>query len=330
MNEAWFFIGIFVFIFIVWIAIGGPTRSVSIPVFPSASTTTVTDTSTSTSSLFGGPGFSLPRAPFSIGTTEIRLPGSSGEGGSGSVTPLVTPLIKVPGVVFSAASPYRDIVTLSTYVSNASSTDAREEYVRLSVTSSASAPVDITGWVLKSGATSRQATIPRGTAIPTSGVVNAASDIVLRPGDSAVIVSGESPVGASFRENKCIGYLGSYQRFTPSLPVDCPSAEDELAAEYGKPYIHDPDCIDYADSLPRCRIPTRSGSRNLTLTCQEFLETHLNYNDCVVYHASDEDFNGTSWRIYLGRDDDEPLWRTRHEVVELLDRYGKTVDAFSY
>jgi hypothetical protein len=65
------------------------------------------------------------------------------------------------------------------------------------------------------------------------------------------------------------------------------------------------------------------------VTCKDFVETYLNYNGCVDTHRSDADFNGSVWHIWLGRDD-EPLWRDQHEVVELLDRDGKTVDAFSY
>ena len=323
-NEVWFFIGLFVFIFVVWIAIGGAGRtpSLALPSLPSGSSTTTP----LGESIF----LSLPRAPFVIGTSHVELAGSSGSNDTSSLEPSVAPLITVPGVIFAPQSSYRGIVSMDSFVSNASSTDAREEYVELSVADNASAPVDITGWILGSGATGNEAVIPRGTAVPTSGVVNATSDIVLNPGDSAIVVSGISPVGASFRENKCIGYFGSAQTFTPPLPTDCPSAADELTMFYGKPYIHDPTCIDYADSLAPCQIPTPAGSAPLSLACQDFLETHLNYNDCVITHGNDSDFAGTIWHIYLGRANDQPLWRENHEVVELLDRNDYTVDAFTY
>lgn len=326
MNEAWFFVGIFVFIFIVWIALGGPLRGVplSIPTRPAVEVAT-----TSTSGGWGS--LSLPRAPFTIGTTEIHLPdsGNNGEVGGGD-TSLVTPLIKVTGVTFSAVSPYRDTVSLSSYVSNAGSSDATTEYVQLSVASDAAASVDITGWMLKSDATGRTEVIPKGTMVLTSGIVNATSDILLAPGDRAVIVSGRSPVGASFRENKCIGYLENFQEFIPSLPTGCPAAGDELSVRYATHYLQDPDCIDYTDSLSPCEIPARSASTEFTRTCQDFVETYLYYNGCVDAHESDADFDGTVWRIYLGRTATKPLWRERHEVVELLDKSGKTVDAFSY
>jgi hypothetical protein len=67
---------------------------------------------------------------------------------------------------------------------------------------------------------------------------------------------------------------------------------------------------------------------NLSLTCQNFLNTHLNYNGCLTYHQNDPDFAGTTWYIYLGLT--QHLWRQTHEVVELLDPEGRTVDAFTY
>ena len=55
---------------------------------------------------------------------------------------------------------------------------------------------------------------------------------------------------------------------------------------------------------------------------------YLNYNGCVAAHKNDADFEGNTWRIYLGRY--FSMWRTQHEVVKLLDINSKTVDAFSY
>ena len=68
-NEAWFFVGLFLLIFIVWIAIGGPTRPISFkgPILTSSSTASVAE----------GASFWLPQAPFPIGTTSADLSESS-------------------------------------------------------------------------------------------------------------------------------------------------------------------------------------------------------------------------------------------------------------
>jgi len=136
-------------------------------------------------------------------------------------------------------------------------------------------------------------------------------------------------VGGSFRENKCTGYFGTTQTFTPPLTAACPTAARDLATFYGSNYIHDPSCIDYASTLPSCRIPV-SGVSSLSGSCQSFLETYMNYPGCVAAHQSNNDFASTVWRIYLSRPSDAPLWRSKHEVVELLDHNGFLVDAFSY
>jgi hypothetical protein len=178
-----------------------------------------------------------------------------------------------------------------------------------------------------SEATGIFATIPNGTAVPTSGIVNQAQHIVLTPGERAMVISGRSPIGTSFRENKCIGYLSAFQRFSPSLPQNCPMPSDELVSFYGAYYIRDPDCIDYVNKLSRCQIDLSPPSA-LSNACKNFVVKYLNYNGCVAAHQNDSDFGGNTWHIYLGRT--SSMWRTKHEVVKLLDDRGKTVDAFSY
>ncbi|MBU6321164.1 MAG: hypothetical protein KGI78_01945 [Patescibacteria group bacterium] len=349
MNEAWFFVGLFAFIFLLWIAIGGPTRGVSFGL-PAVTATSVSATAEGSTT---GSYFSLPQAPFAIGQTEIHLPGSSSGSsygyssgsGSGYGYGSTNPLITVPGVTFPATSPYRGRVSLAGSVGDASSSDPGEEYVEIYAADDGGAPIDITGWELLSGATYKYAYIPQGTAIPASGIVNPTSDIYLRPGDTAIITSGESPVGGSFRENECTGYFGSTQSFTPSLSQSCPSANTEMTTYYGKPYIHDPDCINYTRSLGTCRMPTAAGEANLNLTCQDFLDTYLNYSGCLAAHQGDAGFVLPDWRIYLGRKPlselpafasvnetrkQGPLWRASYDVVELLDREGRIVDAFTY
>ena len=319
MHDAWFFIGVFVFIFLIWIATGGPLHPISFT-GPSLAQPGV---------LGGGTYLQLPRAPFSIGNSHSVLQGSSNDGssygnsGSGATNPSSS-----DGGTFSPPSAYNNIVSMNGYVSNASSSDPGSEYVEISVAQNASNSVKITGWTLESGATYNAELIPKGTRVPTSGVVNAMDDIVLQPGERAIIISGKSPVGASFSENKCIGYFGSFQKFYPSLPQNCPSASSELSSLYGTPYIHDPSCIDYVDTISRCRVAIPTRAANLSITCQDFLEKHLNYNGCVSTHRNDSDFSGNTWRIYLGRD--EHMWRAKHEIVKLLDERGKTVASFNY
>jgi hypothetical protein len=312
-HDAWFFIGVFVFIFLIWVSTGGPLHPIAFTgprlALPGA--------------LGGGTYLSLPRAPYGIGSSDASLPGSSGSGsGTSGVVPTFT-----GGTSYGIPSNYRGLVSMSHYISGAGSADPKNEYLEIRVASDAGVPVNLSEWSLTSDASGASVLIPKGTEIPTSGTINAVQDIVLSPGDRAIVVSGQSPIGASFRENKCIGYFGNFQTFSPALPQNCPAPSNELASFYGTGYIRDAACIDYVNKLSRCQVsltpPTGASSG-----CQSFLVKYLNYNGCIDAHRSDSDFKGTTWRIYLGRTNS--MWRTKNELVKLLDVKGHTVDAFSY
>ncbi|MFA6407949.1 MAG: hypothetical protein WCW36_00515 [Candidatus Paceibacterota bacterium] len=316
-HDSWFFIGIFVFIFLIWIAIGGPTHPIAFT-GPSLAEPDV---------LGGGTYLSFPRARYGIGSSDVSLPGSSTGGGSLSNGPETSAPAPVGGIAFGEASPYRRIVSMSHSISNAGSSDPKNESIEIRITQDAEVPVDLSGWVLQSSVTGNTVAIPKGTEIPTSGTVNAEQDIVLTAGQRAIINTGQSPIGASFRENKCIGYFSTFQKFSPALPQNCPLPADELTSLYGPYYIRDARCIDFVNKLSRCQV-TLTPPAGATSACQSFVTKYLNYNGCLSAHQSDTDLNGNTWRVYLGRS--TSMWRTRHEVVKLLDKTGKTVDAFSY
>lgn len=314
MHDAWFFVGVLAFIFLIWVATGGPTHPLAFSgpslALPGA--------------LGGGDYLSLPRAPFSVGNSHVSLPGSSSGSNGGDYS---GNLPEITGGVFGTPSPYRGIVTLNHNVSGIGSSNPSDESLEIRVSYNAGVPVDISGWRIISDSTRTSAVIPRGTEVPTSGIVNAIENIVLSAGDRVIIASGVSPIGASFKENKCIGYFSTFQKFSPSLPQNCPSPSDELEAHYGPGYIRDPYCIDYVDKLSRCQValtPPPSASS----ACQSIIVNYFNYNGCVNAHRNDADFLGDTWRVYLGRT--SSMFRSRHEIVKLLDTSGKTVDAFSY
>src|SRR3989344_684371 len=311
-RDAWFFVGILVFIFLIWIATGGPTHPISF----------TGPTLAQPEELGGGTYLQFPRAPFTIGSPETRLLGSS----NGAERPAAAPRYDSS---FGPTSAYRNIVSLNDYISNA---DTVKEYVEINVSQNAGGPVNITGWTLASETTGNTEVIPRGTAVPILGVVNQTQNILLNPGDRAIVSSGQSPMGVSFRENKCTGYLNTFQNFYPALPQNCPTAAKELETFYGSRGSHDLACVDYMETVPRCRFPL-GGKNDLSVTCKAFLTDYLNYNGCVNVHQGDADSAGNTWRIYLGRKTTsgktKPMWRTSREVVQLFDERYKTVDEFS-
>jgi hypothetical protein len=317
-HDSIFFIGVFIFIFFLWLVLGGPARPLSFggPLLSGPG------------AIGGGTYLSLPKAP-SLGTSEVGQSQASGAGSSQGLSyqdqQSVNNALKAAS--FGSPSTYRGVVTLNHYVSTAGASDPQNEYIQLEVSPSADGPVNLTGWSLTSDVTGKGATIPQGTEIPRSGVINPIEPIVLYPGDRALISSGRSPIGASFRENICIAYFEQFQKFSPSLPNSCPTPNSELELHYGPDLVRDPPCINYVDRLSRCSL-VLSPPVTLTGTCQSFLTNYLNYNGCLSAHQNDYNFKGTTWRIYLGRD--ISMWRSSREAVKLLDASGKTVDMFTY
>lgn len=316
MHDAWFFIGVFVFIFLIWIATGGPLHPLSFT-SPRLALPGV---------LGGGTYISLPRASYGIGNTNVSLSGSSNGTNVPSSSRTPVPAF-IGGGVFGESSPYRGAVLLSQYISGAGSLDPKNESLEIRVTQEANVPINLSEWALVSDASGTSVRIPRGTEVPASGLINATENIVLSPGERAIVISGPSPIGASFRENKCIGYFSTFQNFSPPLLQNCPVPSSELISFYGANYIRDVACIEHVNKLSRCQVAL-SPPVTVSSACQNFMVQYLNYNGCVAAHRNDADFKGDTWRVYLGRT--SPMWRTKYEIVKLLDVNGKTIDAFSY
>jgi hypothetical protein len=206
---------------------------------------------------------------------------------------------------------------------NVATRDEDEEYLTLSNSSNAS--IDLTGWTLESSVSGERARIPTGMELARLG---SRGDIMLAPGDTAIVLSGDSPVGSSFRENMCTGYFEEYQDFYPSLNRSCPYPRAELEA-YSGVALDDDRCYDFVATLPSCEnARAEADDAHISRSCEAFVEDRLTYSGCVRSHAADANFDGRTWRIFL--DESGDLWRDEREIIRLLDRDGKTVDVYQY
>lgn len=300
-TDVVFFFGILLFIFVAWVATGGPEKPIS---FSGPYLRPV-----------AGPGETAEPYSLNRAADEYRR----GEGGSG-LGALQEQLSNLGSL--GEASPYRGLVSMVRSTSGVRATDPKKEYLTLQVSARAQKAITITGWQLVSarGVSMR---IPSGTEVARSGSVNQTAPIALAPGSKAIVTSGRSPVGVSFRENLCTGYLGEFQTFLPALPKACPSASEELA----RADLDERSCSDYARRIPRCSVVSDPPS-DLSRSCEDFLEDTLTYNACVAEHRDDAGFAGATWRVFLGSG--KELWRADHETIRLLDETGKTVDVLAY
>lgn len=301
MSDGILFTAIILFFFVLWFISGGPTKPIS---FSGPYITPIADVGDTQT------GYDDQNAWFGIPSSQGFFGGDGSNLQSGNTSPNLSALegqVEITGV--------------------SSGSTADDEYVTIQLSSSAPAPVTISGWRIKSDATHKSGTIPYGTELPRRGV-NQTSPITLQPGDRATVSTGDSPIGVSFRENRCVGYFGSQQTFYPSLMTSCPSPLDEFEKYYDGNKLADDSCYNYVSSLAQCKVPTQRDRPRLTGRCEAFIDEHLDYNGCVANHQLEDGFRGSEWRIFLDRNTD--LWKPSREAVRLLDASGKTVDLYTY
>lgn len=205
--------------------------------------------------------------------------------------------------------------------------DAAKEYVEL-VARGRGAPINITGWSLQSAVSGRRLFIPPAAPIFILGVLNNTEPVYLEGGASALVVSGTSPVGISFRENICSGYLNELQRFAPELSSACPAASGILAETPENLRVYGSACFDYVQTIPECHFPGTTFPSNISAPCRTFLANTLTYNGCVSASRYRVGFTPPQWRLYLNARAE--LWDNAHDIIRLLDARGQTVDVLTY
>ena len=206
-------------------------------------------------------------------------------------------------------------------------TDPAREYVTIRAKDSALSQIDITGWRLQSAVSGKTAFIRNGTSVYSSGEAVGTEHIVLNPGDSAILSSGRSPIGTSFRENVCSGYLSQFQDFYPDIEPGCPYAEVEAEDTNDDTIFANNSCYSYLQGMSQCRVELNPPT-TLPPNCRAFISNTLTYQGCVKTHRYESDFKSPTWRVYFGYS--ENLWRAKREVLTLLDGEGKLVDSATY
>jgi hypothetical protein len=227
---------------------------------------------------------------------------------------------------FGNPSPYVGQITI---IDNAATeSDPEREYIEIQASENNSAPITITGWSLQSAVSGLRAPIPEAAPVFVLGIVNTVGPVYLDPGDSAIITTGMTPVGTSFRENICSGYLGQLQTFTPALSASCPDPSQALPETAENLRTYGGSCLDYLQNLPQCSFPGTTLPSNLSGACRTYIEDTFSYDGCVNLYRNAPSFARNSWRLFLNMRAE--LWYNTHDVVRLLDTEGRTVDVLTY
>ncbi|MEK7574606.1 MAG: hypothetical protein AAB511_00020, partial [Patescibacteria group bacterium] len=199
------------------------------------------------------------------------------------------------------------------------------EYIAIQASSKNKEKVLVTGLRLESRVSGRGANIAKGVTLVFQNQINSEAPIYLGQGETAYVITGRSPLGTSFKLNKCTGFFNQYQTFNPSLPSRCPrTTEFDLPPTSATGVRYDDACRTYINSLPSCRV-ILNPPNYLSPECVRYVTNEISYSKCVSKYKNDSDFYDSSWRIYLGRD--EILWKTSRELIHLVDQDGKVIDA---
>lgn len=222
-------------------------------------------------------------------------------------------------------SPYAGFVDLQIGAADRREVDA--EYVVIRASDFATLPIPVSGWILKSAYTGRRLVVPLAASPFYQGVVNSVQPITLSSGESVIVSSGVSPVGVSFRETVCTGYLAQTQQFSPSLSNSCPRPTElmprtgENASRYGA------NCLDYVERLPQCSYPVLLPN-DLSQTCRAYLTNTFTYSGCMQSYAQRSSLNMSTWRAYYASN--EELWQNEHDSIVLTDHEGRIVATINY
>lgn len=138
-------------------------------------------------------------------STQFQLPGQEDVGYNLGIDPDFGEDGGGATVGSSASSGSQSVVIETDGVS---ATSASDEYVVLYASSANSAPIDISGWSVVSAQTGSRMVVPLATTLFTPGSPSKVQGVALAPGSRALLYTGVSPVGVSYRENACTDFLG--------------------------------------------------------------------------------------------------------------------------
>lgn len=265
--------------------------------------------------------FSLPDAAYTP-TPPLR-PLDSARDYAGQASP---PTSSQPSIKESFEERLSRIrATLDLQKAQAYQTDPQEEYIDLVYRSSflkeEKLPLDISGWTIENKRGDRFA-LGYAANLPYAHELATLSRLIVPPGSTAHIVTGQSPIGSSFRTNTCTGYFAQFESVAPSLAQKCPRPSDE-PAQTNLPDV----CLDYIESLPRCRIPQNT-LLDIGNTCRAYITANISYSGCVASHKIDSDFYQNEWYVYLARPTE--LWKDKREKITLRDQQGNKMAELEY
>ncbi len=218
-------------------------------------------------------------------------------------------------------SPFASKIYFFDYIDGVKSLDYSQETLIILVRDTINEKIDLKNWKIfdykKNIAYDLEAiTTGEETSIP----------FIVSGGHSIFVNSGRSPVGHSFRVNKCSGFLTQFHRFYPQIKVDCPESRD-ITVDYGQVPFGDDVCFREITKLKKCETPVEIPS-NISYQCRNLLENQISEKGCTDLYKDDDDFYTKEWRSFLGIENE--IWPEKNGVIILFDGENKLVSTMIY
>ncbi len=207
----------------------------------------------------------------------------------------------------SSASIYQD--RLSFYYSS----DGKS----LQIYNKSKLPINITGFKIISKNIG-EFVIPKATKIVTPSLLPVDEDIILLPGESAIIKSEMSPLGFNFRPNQCFGYLRPFYQNLPYFGYCQPFSQEDLYQLREKENLSQ-NCLNFLQNLS-CTIPQ---NKLIEPRCLEIAQKYVNYSSCFNRLLFTKNFLDSRYYIYFPT---AKLFETRFSEVKILDKENYLID----
>ncbi len=203
----------------------------------------------------------LPSAPYTQrGTVTVKgsvagtVGGSVGAGVSGGVSGKVQTQAVAPANLFHA------VRISGVHVYNY----ANPPYAEVDLYSDTVAPLDVTGWKIKSKTDSF--VIPQAYKY-YMGTGSSFANIAIKRNDRLTLYTHTGAIIPGFNINKCMGYLARTITFNPSFYGSCPALDLKNIADYSS------QCQEYVRTLGSCTVPISNPPiRPDDYQCQAFLQ----------------------------------------------------------
>ncbi len=181
----------FVALWIFWFSTGGPTR-------------------------FEAERKPFLRSPTRVGLDEQNVYRDANIGEQYGTIPTIQ--VRAGGRATIKDTPYKLFAKPIIYLTKGPSDLSGRSYVKIDFPVFNRDPLKITGLLVKD-IFGKGAIIHGASALPYQGRINKETDVVVRGGSTIFLIEGQSPIGVSFRVNRCSGYLAQFQTFYPPIEI---------------------------------------------------------------------------------------------------------------